>query len=102
MPTTETYWCTNCQGYYQAWADTSNSTQCWNCDRYTLQRGAIITQNTSSSTISTTAAQRRQVAHEVARYARETDQELEYKIEVRDERGRAVSQSFIAKPPQNK
>jgi len=34
------------------------------------------------------------VAHEVARYARETDQAFEYKIEVRDERGRAVAQSF--------
>jgi len=42
------------------------------------------------------------MAHEVARYARETDQELEYKIEVRDERGRSVSQVFSAKPPQRR
>jgi hypothetical protein len=98
MPTTETYWCTNCQGYYQAWND--YPTRCWKCDKYTLQRGAVITQNTSSSTISTTEPQRRQVAHEVARYARETDQAFEYKIEVRDERGRAVAQSFKSWPKQ--
>jgi len=100
MPTDQTFWCTNCQTYKQAWND--YPTRCWSCDKYTLERGAVITQSTSSSAISTTSTQRRQMAHEVARYARETDQELEYKIEVRDERGRSVSQVFSAKPPQRR
>jgi len=34
MPTTQTYWCTNCRAYKQAWTNEPN--RCWSCDNYTL------------------------------------------------------------------
>lgn len=97
MPTDQTFWCTTCQGYKQAWNDYPN--RCWTCDKYTLQRNAVITQSTSSTAISTSYEQRRQLAHEVAGYARETGQTMGYKLKVKDEQGRSVSQTIIAKPP---
>jgi len=96
MPTTQTYWCTNCQSHKQAWNDEPN--RCWNCDKYTLANSITIR---GSQSVTTTQAQRQQLGREMAHLVRETGMEFEAKIEARTypDGSSSTSQSIIVRPP---
>jgi len=98
MPTNQTYWCTNCQGYKQAWDSYPN--RCWSCDNYTLSTGTLITTGGSQS-VTTTRTQRQQLGREMAYLAKETGMEFEAKIEAHTypDGSSTASQSIIARPP---
>jgi len=101
MPTSQTYYCTDCRGYKQAYSGEPN--RCWSCDRYSLIRNDLTISQTPGQSLVTTQAQRAQVASEMANWCSASGNRYEYeaKVEVTDK-----SASFAIKcrpfiPPKN-
>lgn len=85
MPISQTYYCTNCKGYKQAWNDQPN--RCWQCDKYTLVNNSVAIVQNPGQSLTTTQAQRVQVASELANWCAASGDRYDYeaKIEVTKE-----------------
>jgi len=76
MPTTQTFWCTDCKSYKQAYNNEPN--RCWGCDKYTLIRNDVTIRQTPGQSLSTTTSQRAQLAGEMANWVRASGNQYEY------------------------
>jgi len=79
MPTTETYYCTDCQVYKRAY--NSEPTRCWDCEKYTLVRTDLAVRQVGQS-VATSSVSRARLAGEMANWCKSSGDRYEYEAKV--------------------